>query len=150
MKGLPRIEMDALHHGENWLPRPTFEEEVAAFAEQPRWVTEWQYTNKLGTLLTGKADTVLWLDYPRTLVMRRVIVRTVRRRVRREVLWNGNTEGPLWTVLRDPDHIVRWAWRTHHKAADRVRELLEWRGDEVAVVRFTGRRHLDRWLRNLR
>lgn len=49
--GLPRFELDAFHHGPGWVKRPEFEDEVAAFAAQPRWVTEDQYHHLLGDLL---------------------------------------------------------------------------------------------------
>ncbi|NUT37727.1 MAG: hypothetical protein HOV79_32175 [Hamadaea sp.] len=148
--GLPRVELDALHHGPGWQPRPTFAAEVEEFAAQPRWVTEWQYTGQLGDVLTGRVDLVLWLDHPRALVMWQVVRRTLRRRLRRETLWNGNTEGPLRAIFTDPDHIIRWAWRTHRKAAARVADLLARRGDEVAVVRLRGRGQVARWVRRQR
>ncbi|MGK5520984.1 hypothetical protein ACSNN9_16725 [Micromonospora sp. URMC 107] len=144
---LPRVELDALHHGENWVPRPTFRHEVEQFAAQPRWVTEWQYTAKLGDILQSKADLVLWLDHPRRLVMRQVIVRTVARRVRREHLWNGNVEPALRTVFTDPEHVIRWAWRTHGGPGRRVAALLDRRDEEVAVVRLRGRRQVNQWVR---
>jgi adenylate kinase family enzyme len=142
---LPRVELDALHHGENWVPRPTFVPEVRAFARQPRWVTEWQYTAKLGDILYSRADCVLWLDHPRHLVMRQVIARTVIRRIRREQLWNGNVEPPLRTVFTDADHVIRWAWRTQGGPGQRVTALLGERGRDVVVVRLRGRRQADRW-----
>jgi adenylate kinase family enzyme len=144
---LPRVELDALHHGENWTPRPTFVDEVERFAAQPRWVTEWQYTAKLGELLHNRADLVVWLDHPRHLVMRQVVVRTVIRRIRREILWNGNVEPPLRTVLTDSDHVIRWAWRTQGGPGERVALLLQQRGNEVAVVRLRGRRQVHQWVR---
>lgn len=148
---LPRVELDALHHGEGWVPRPAFVEDVERFAAQPRWVTEWQFTNVLGDLLPDRADLVLWLDHPRHLVMRQIVVRTVVRRVRRERLWNGNVEPPLRTIFTDPEHVVRWAWRTHGGPGQRVAGLLARRGDEVAVVRLRGRRQVRDWVsRNLR
>ncbi|MEV0457582.1 AAA family ATPase [Catellatospora methionotrophica] len=148
--GLPRVELDALHHGPGWVPRVSFAEEVAAFVAQPRWVTEWQYTDKLGQLLSGRADTVIWLDHPRALVMWQVTRRTLRRRWRRELLWNGNIEPALHTLFTDPEHVIRWAWRTHAKPGRRVAALLEQRGDQVAVVRLRGRAQVGRWLRRLR
>jgi adenylate kinase family enzyme len=144
---LPRVELDALHHGENWIPRSTFVSEVEAFAAQPQWVTEWQYTSKLGGSLYGRADCVLWLNHPRCLVMRRIILRTLVRRLRREALWNGNVEPPLRTVFTDRDHVVRWAWRTYGRAGERVMALLSQRGQEVIVVQLRGRRQADRWIR---
>ncbi|WP_198348413.1 hypothetical protein [Plantactinospora sp. KBS50] len=143
---LPRVELDALHHGENWTPRPAFMDDVRLFAAQPRWVTEWQFTAKLGDILSGRADLVVWLDHPRHLVMRQVIARTVARRWRREILWNGNVEPPLRTVLTDPEHVIRWAWRTQGGPADRVGRLLRQRDPEVMVVRLRGRRQVRRWV----
>jgi hypothetical protein len=65
-------------------------------------------------LVWSRAETVVWLDLPRRVVMRRVIGRTVRRTVTRAELWNGNRE-PLANLYRwNPERsIIRWAW-THH------------------------------------
>jgi hypothetical protein len=80
--------------------------------------------------------------------MRQVIRRTVRRRLNRQVLWNGNCEPPLWTLLTDREHIIRWAWATHHKTAARVAALLEDHPDLV-VVCLTRRSDVERWLAGL-
>jgi hypothetical protein len=80
--------------------------------------------------------------------MWQVTRRTLARRIRREVLWNGNTEGPLHTFFTDRDHIVRWAWRTHGMPGRRVAGLLARRGAEVAVVRLRGRRQISQWVRD--
>lgn len=140
---LPHVELDGLHHGPNWTPRPTFIDDVDAFSSQPRWVTEWQYSS-VRPLLVERADLMVWLDLPRTTVMRQVIRRTVLRRVRREVLWNGNIEPPLHTVFRDRDHIVRWAWRTHELYRGRVLGVLDTRPD-LPVIRLTSGRDVDAW-----
>lgn len=44
--GLRHIEIDGLFHGPDWTPRPSFLDDVRAFAGEDRWVTEWQYTSK--------------------------------------------------------------------------------------------------------
>jgi adenylate kinase family enzyme len=41
--GLPYRELDALHHGPNWVPRPEFVADVTAFAATDAWISEWQY-----------------------------------------------------------------------------------------------------------
>jgi adenylate kinase family enzyme len=107
-------------------------------------VIEWQY-DQVRPLLAERADLVVWLDLPRHVVMRQVVRRTVRRRVRREVLWNGNVEAPLRTVFTDPEHIIRWAWRTHHESEQRISALLAAEPDRP-VVRFRSRREADQWL----
>jgi hypothetical protein len=106
--------------------------------------TEWQYS-QVRAILGQRADLLVWLDLPRALVMRQVIRRTVRRRLSRQVLWNGNREPPLWTILTDREHIIPWTWATHHKTATKVAALLEEHPDLV-VVRLASRSDGERWL----
>jgi adenylate kinase family enzyme len=141
--GAPHVELDALHHGPKWVPRESFAEEVRAFSAGPRWVSEWQYGAVRG-LLAERADLLVWLDHPRALSMTRVVRRTVRRRLRREVLWNGNVEPPLWTFFSDSDHVVRWAWRSQPTYAALVGRLIA--QGRPQVVRLRSQRQVDRWV----
>lgn len=141
---IPHVEIDSLFHGPDWTPRPTFEADVHRFVAQPAWVIEWQYAS-VRTHLAERADLLVWLDVPRSQVMRQVIRRTLVRRLRREELWNGNREPPLWTILTTEDNIVRWAWRTHPRSAERVRSLLRERPD-LTVVRLSSRSEIGQWL----
>jgi hypothetical protein len=138
----PYVELDALHHGPGWQPRPTFAAEVEAFTAGPTWVTEWQYDAVRG-LVAERADLVVHLLYRRSLVMTRVLRRTVLRRLRRAELWNGNREGPLHTLFTDPEHVVRWAWRTHPQAVSRFAALDE---EGRVVVGLRSPRELEDWL----
>lgn len=142
---VPHTEIDSLFHGPGWTPRPSFEADVHRVAAGPAWVTEWQY-DTVREHLADRADLLVWLDLPRALVMRQVIRRTVIRRLRRETLWNGNREPPLWTIFTVPDNIIRWAWQTHHRSAERVRALVRER-PELTVVRLSSRKEIDDWLR---
>ncbi|MEV5967143.1 AAA family ATPase [Kribbella sp. NPDC051952] len=141
---LPHIEIDALFHGPDWTPRDTFVAEVEEFSSRPGWVTEWQYSS-VRPLLAERADLMVWLDLSRAVVMRQVVRRTVRRSVRNQQLWNGNYEPPLRTVLTDPDHIIRWAWKTHHENADRITALHEQRPD-LPIVRLPSHTAARQWL----
>jgi adenylate kinase family enzyme len=142
--GAPHTEIDALYHGPNWMPREDFMRDVAAFAAQPTWVTEWQY-GKARPLLLQRADLLVWLDLPRSVVMGRVVRRTAQRRLTGTALWNGNLEPPLSTFFTDRDHIVRWAWRTHHENAQRVAAAVASRAD-LTVVRLNRQREVDHWM----
>lgn len=141
----PHVEIDGLFHGPSWTRRPSFEDDVHRFSRDPCWVTEWQY-DSVRTHLADRADLLVWLDLPRFTVMRQVVRRTIVRRLRRQVLWNGNAEPPIWTVFTDPEHIVRWAWTTHGRAAGRVKELAARRSD-LPIVRLRSRAEIDHWLR---
>ncbi|WP_309504434.1 MULTISPECIES: AAA family ATPase [Nocardioides] len=144
---LPYTEMDSLYHGPGWVPRPSFEADVDALVAGERWVTEWQYSHAR-PLLAERADLFVWLDLPYPLVLARVVRRTVRRRLRREELWNGNQEGPLHTFFTDPEHIVRWSWQTRHQYRERVPAVAADRPD-LPIVRLRSRRQLERWLGDL-
>ena len=141
---LPHTEIDALHWGPGWTSRPEFASDVTALAVQEQWVTEYQYSQVRG-VLADRADLVVWLDLGRWRVLGQVVRRTVRRRLRRTPMWSGNVEPPLWTFLTDADHIVRWSWRTHHRAALRVAEVVA-SHPEIDVVRLRSRREVRRWL----
>ena len=136
--------MTGLFHGPGWTPRATFVPDVHRFSRAPAWVTEWQY-GVVRPLLAERAEVLVWLDLPRAVVMRQLVRRTLRRRVRREELFHGNVEPPLRTVLTDPEHIVRWAWRTHAKTTTRVQRVLA-SNDAPAVVRLRDRREVHAWL----
>ncbi|MEU7852822.1 hypothetical protein [Nonomuraea sp. NPDC049141] len=144
--GLPRHELDALHHGPGWVKRPEFEAEVDEFSRGERWVTEDQYHRFLGDLLWERADTAVWLDLPRRTVMWRVVRRSLGRAITRRELWNGNRED--WSAWLEPDHPIRWAW-THHQrrrtqTADRIT-----RHPEVTAIRLRTARAVKRWLADL-
>ncbi|MDH2442432.1 AAA family ATPase [Amnibacterium sp. CER49] len=121
--GIPHTEIDAVHWHAGWTPNPDFAAHVQALADSDAWVTEWQY-DVARPVLAARADLLVWLDLPRRVVLARVVRRTLRRRLRRLELWNGNVEPALATILTDPEHIVRWAMRTYGIYPGRVREAL--------------------------
>ena len=142
--GVPYVELDALFHGPGWVPRAEFVDDVTAFAATDAWVSEWQYS-AVRELLLARADLLIWLDLSRWQVARQLVPRTVRRRLRRVELWNGNVEPPLWTVLTDRDHLWRWGWRTFPRTGERVDRVLS-APDPPVVVRLRSRREVRAWL----
>jgi adenylate kinase family enzyme len=141
---VPHTDIDGLYHGPNWAPRPEFVAEATALAATDEWVTEWQYS-VVRPVFLARADLLVWLDHSRAHVMRQIVPRTLRRRLHRVALWNGNVEPPLWTIFTQRDHIVRWAWRTHEKTPARVRQVLA-ADDPPPVVRLRTRREVHAWI----
>lgn len=112
--GLPVIELDAINWQPGWaalsrLDQPEFLRRVDAATAGAAWVVAGNYT-MARHIVWARASHLVWLDYPKAVVMARVIRRSVRRTVRREVIWGGNREG--LREWRDPGHPVRWAWRS--------------------------------------
>lgn len=113
----PVLELDGVFHQPGWRPLAgdAFRAVVDEFTEGDRWVVDGNYTSHgVADIVWPKADTVVWLDLQRSVVMRRVVARTLRRVVTREELWNGNREP--WTNLyhlQPERNIVVWAWTRH-------------------------------------
>lgn len=142
--GAAYVEMDGLYHGPGWVPRPSFVDDVRSLVAGEGWVTEWQYA-AARPLITARVDVIVWLDLPFwTTTLPRVVRRTVRRRLRGEVLWNGNVEAPLHTIVTDREHIVRWSVSTRHF----YRELLLAADahDGPPIVRLRSRSAVERWM----
>ena len=143
--GLPHVELDALFHGPGWQPSPTFAQDVDAATAGDAWVVDGNYRAQLGDLLWSRADTVAWLDLPRTTTLRRAVVRTARRAALRTELWNGNRER-LRTVLR-ATHPIRWTWQTHARhRAEYEAVAADPRWSHVTVVRLRTAADVRRWL----
>jgi adenylate kinase family enzyme len=124
--GVPWIEIDSIFHQPGWteLPRDEFRDRVGAQAAGDAWVIDGNYT-AVRDLVWARADTVVWIDLPRALVMRRIIGRTLRRAVLRQQLWNGNREPwSNWLTLDPERSIIMWSWTQHAKYRVRYAEAM--------------------------
>ena len=134
--GVTHVELDSIFHQSGWteLDREEFRRRVGAAVSGDGWVIDGNYTT-VRDLVWARADTVVWLDLPRRLITRRVVVRTLRRALTRQELWNGNRE-PLSNFYRlDPErNIIRWAWVMHPGYIDRYAAAMT--DETTAHLRF--------------
>lgn len=143
--GLAYVELDSLYHGPEWSVLPDFERDVEAVIRGERWVSEWQY-HAVKDRMLARADTLIWLDYPRRVALPRLLRRTLRRRVSTEPLWNENHEPPIHTFFTSPDdNIIRWEMKTHALLRGVVPRL-EREAPPLQLVRLGGQRELEHWL----
>lgn len=150
--GVPHLELDAVFHQPGWQPLEPelFRARVAEFAGQDGWVTDGNYSG-VQDLVWQRADTVVWLDPPRRVVMRQLIARTLRRMITREELWNGNKESWRYLFCLDPDRsVLVWAWTAHRKYAQRYAEAQRDPANQhLAFIRVPDRRAADRLVAGL-
>jgi hypothetical protein len=144
--GARHIERDALGDDE----APGFADQVAAAVDAAgrRWVFDGApYNAEL--MVYPHADTVVALDYPRRVVQRRVLTRSVRLWLTRRSDGAHTSTDPPWRWWA-PTHPVGWAARTH---AARHREIAElFARPELAHahrLRFTSPRQARAWLVDL-
>ena len=120
---VPFHEMDALAIGPGWSTPVTFVDDVAALLAQARW-----------------------LDYPRRVVLPRLLRRSVRRSATGPRHFGGNVE--TWRGWLAPGHPF---WHAVTTFGQRRAYLAARTGTEpgIAVVRLRTPRDLDRWLADL-
>ena len=145
MTGAQHVELDALYHGPNWTPAEdgVFRARVLEHTSCDAWVTDGNYQT-VRDLTWGRAELLIWLDYPLWRKGWRLFWRSLRRGVRKEELWNGNRES-LRTHFMTKDSLFLWLIRTHFGR----RRLYPQRFAEfprLRVVRVRSPRELDRWL----
>ena len=144
---VPFVELDAIHWQAAWteLDAGELRRRVEPLVERDAWVIDGSYRGKLGDLVLEGADTVVWLDLPRRIWLPRLVVRTLRRAVLGEELWNGNRES-LWNALVGFDSLFRYALANERPRRHRYpRELAGYR---VARLRSPG--EVEAFLRSAR
>jgi hypothetical protein len=146
---LPYVELDALFWGPGWtpVPDPTFRRRVERAAGAERWVIDGSYA-KIRPITWGRADTVVWLDYPMPLVLFRWARRTLARIRTREEFWpgTGNRES-VRNALRH-DGLLWWILRTHRPRRRRTLDAVE-DHPGITVIRLRSPRAAERWLASL-
>lgn len=149
--GLPHVELDAINHRPGWTEAPVaeFRNEVRQIldrhvAEHAGWVVDGNYRSRIADVLDP--DLYVWLDYPRSVVVPRILRRTLGRLVFRRELWNGNRERWSSLVKRRPEeNIVLWSLTQH---ANYQRRYEAASGSDAAArwVRLRSPNETERWL----
>ena len=102
--GLRVVELDALFWGRDWQGAPVelFRHRVERETRDDGWIVVGNYS-QVRDLVWRPADTLVWLDLPLSLVMWRLLRRTIRRATTREELWGtGNRETLAQFLLQPP------------------------------------------------
>lgn len=118
---------------------------IAEIAAGDHWVLDSAYSAWLDLVLP-RAELVVGLDYPRWLSLQRLVRRSVRRRVDKRLICNGNTES--WRSLFSRDSIVVWHFRSFTRKRTRMRSWAAEPGGP-RVLLFRRPRDLEDWLRAL-
>lgn len=143
--GVPDIELDALFWKENWQPSEPEEFRTkikGALNQSQGFVIHGNY-NKVRDLTWGNSQLVIWLDYPKSLVMYRVLKRSILRILKQETLWAGNKESIKKTFF-SKDSILLWAWQTYalrKKQYEELARLPEYQN--VTLLRFKSPREAE-------
>ena len=144
--GAPHVELDALVHGAGWTQAT--DEELRArldpLLEEPAWVVDGNYTSKLGTFVSDRAELVVWLDLPLRVSLYRALRRSVARIRDGTELWNGNRQtwrGAFW----GRDSLLVYSLRNHRRVSDLIPATVP----AEKLVRLRSSREARAWLDRL-
>jgi len=131
------VELDALFWKPGWVESPDAEflPRVAAATSGDRWVVAGNY-HRTWPLYWPRVETVIWLDLPLPLCIRRALTRAWRRSRDRELLWGTNYETfakhlKLWSPKQS---LVTWA--VVHRRANTRRNIETMKDPQWAHIRF--------------
>ena len=113
---VPHIELDAINWQAGWKDLNShdpdeFVRRVAAAVGQDAWVSDGNY-GRVRDLVWNRATHLVWLDYERSVIMPRVIRRSIARAFDRTELWPGTGNREDWRMWFSKEHPIRWAWDT--------------------------------------
>ncbi len=88
---LPHYELDALHWKPNWQTKSheEFRSHIVDVVSMEEWVVDGNYRS-FRDEIWPHATNLIWLDYPMTIILFRILKRSIRRLSQHEILWNGN------------------------------------------------------------
>jgi adenylate kinase family enzyme len=125
-----------------------FRRRVADAIAQERWALDGNYAS-VRDLTLARADTVIWLDYPMSVIFTRAFVRSLQRSITRERLWANNRES-LRLMFLSRDSLLLWvieSWRRHRRDYPKLL-----RGEacrHLRALRFRSQKETDAWLSQL-
>ena len=112
--GCPHIERDAFQWEANWTPSTdiVFQARVMEAIKGECWVADGNFS-RVRDIVWGRADTLVWLDYPLWLILWRLSKRSWQRVRQHELLWNGNHES--WSHLLSRNGVFMWTLKAHFR-----------------------------------
>jgi adenylate kinase family enzyme len=148
--GCHHIELDALHWEPNWVEAPTevLKARVELATRSKCWVADGNYS-KVREIVWGRADTVVWLDFPFYIVLWRLTRRTLMRAFLRKELWSGNREN-LRTQFFTRDSLFLWILKTHWRHQKSYPQEFELpKNAHLRIVRLRSPRDAELWLKEV-
>jgi adenylate kinase family enzyme len=144
--GLPVIHLDREHWLPGWVepPRDDWAAKVAELAARDRWVMDGNYGGTMAARLE-RADTVVFMDFPRLLCIYRALKRTVAyRNQQRPDMTPGCNEKVDFKFLK-------WIWDYNRTRRPGILKLLaEAENDGKGVVILRHPKDAERWLETVR
>lgn len=142
--GLPVVHLDRLFWRPGWksVPNAEFDALLAEEVRKDKWIIDGNYHRTMETRLR-RADTVIWLDFPRLTALWGVL--------RRTCMWRGKARPDMGEGC--PEKIDReflaWIWNFNRNNRDRYRDLFK-PTETLTVIILHNRLEIKKWLKTIK
>lgn len=155
--GLPLVELDALNWLPNWVGLNATDPEkleslIAEATAGHQWVIAGSYEGFCKKVCWDRLETVLWLDLPRSLLIRRVLRRSWKRSRTKELLWGTNYERflPHLKVWNRDESLLWWIWTQHKSKKEKlVASMLDPQWSHIRFIRLTSVEEIEQFLNSI-
>ncbi|MDR2307917.1 MAG: hypothetical protein LBE53_12080 [Paucimonas sp.] len=144
--GLAVVHLDRLFWEPGWEEpdAEVFRERVRYALAGDAWVSEGNYSRRTFDLRLPRADLVVWLDTPRAVCMKRVILRSLGKRPRPDL-----PDGCSERLNREFLEFLKFVWTFDHAYRRGIEAMRLALGPQVPVVHLKGRRQVTAFLDQL-
>lgn len=144
--GIPQIELDLLNWRPGWYNRyvlefEAFRNDVAQAISQESWVLAGGYT-RIRPMILERANMVIWLDLPKSVVLRQVFWRSLKRATDGKPILNGNHE----TFLRwfGKGHPIQIVWNNFKRKQESFKaQLASPEAAHLKLIQCRSRREVE-------
>jgi adenylate kinase family enzyme len=146
---LDYIELDAMQWGRDGtaVPGDVLCEKVERAALSPGWVSDGNYSITRH-ILWPRAEAIIWLDYPLSTILPRLVRRTWKRLWTLEKLWNVNGERLIdQFMLRSDRPLSVWLFKSHKSEVPTLFAQPEYR--HLKVFHFETPDQTDAWMNKI-
>ncbi|MEP3054933.1 AAA family ATPase [Ascidiaceihabitans sp.] len=140
---LPVVHIDLIHWKTGWIERTQAEKTplVLDAIAQDRWVFEGGNSTTYPQRM-ARADTLIWLDLPAPLRLRRALWRSVKH------YGSNRPDLPKGCPERLDATFYRWIWRTRHSGRASLKNWFETAPPHLQKYHLQSKHDVMRWVHN--
>jgi adenylate kinase family enzyme len=142
-------DIDSFNWQKGWkaLSHDELRSAMSKYTDQEKWITDGNYSS-IKDIVWARATHIIWLDYKLPLVLKRFFIRSIKRSLLKEELWNGNIE-TLRNSIFSRDSLFFWILKTHPKHKKEYSELQESHEFGEKLTRLTSPKKCEEFLKNI-
>ncbi len=143
---VPVVHLDRLFWEPGWVEAQAevFRQRVREAVATDAWICEGNYSRRTFDLRLPQAELVIWIDTPRAICLKRVLMRTLRNRPRADL-----PAGCREQLNREFLKFLGFVWHFDQHNRPGIEQVRQTVGPQVPVIHLRGARQIARFLDDL-